>query len=107
MKNKPLVWLHGEIKTPPFSRKGRLEAGFLLRQLQRGEKLSRPHSRPMSSIGAGCHELRILDRGLNWRIIYRVDDDAIVISEIFEKKTNQTPTSVIKVCKKRLQDYEN
>jgi len=33
---KPLVWLHGEVKTPPFSKKARLEAGFLLRRLQRG-----------------------------------------------------------------------
>jgi hypothetical protein len=32
---KPLVWLHGEEKTPPFSKEARLEAGFLLRRLQR------------------------------------------------------------------------
>jgi hypothetical protein len=35
--DKPLVWLHGQIKTPPFSQAGRLKAGFLLRALQRGE----------------------------------------------------------------------
>ena len=50
--DKPLVWLHGEIKTPPFSEAGRLEAGFLLRRLQQGEKLSLPQSRPMPGIGA-------------------------------------------------------
>jgi hypothetical protein len=49
--DKPLVWIHGEIKTPPFSKTGRLEAGFLLRRLQQGETLSLPQSRPMSSIG--------------------------------------------------------
>jgi len=49
--DKPLVWLRGGIKTPPFSQNARLEAGFLLRKLQRGEKLSMPHSRPMPSIG--------------------------------------------------------
>jgi len=27
--DKPLVWLHGEVKTPPFSKSARLEAGFL------------------------------------------------------------------------------
>ena len=48
---KPLVWLEGEIKTPPFSRAARLEAGFLLRRLQLGEQLSLPQSRPMPSIG--------------------------------------------------------
>src|SRR5687768_2345670 len=36
--DKPLVWLHGEIKTPPFSPEARLEAGVLLRKLQQGEK---------------------------------------------------------------------
>jgi len=30
-KEKPIVWLHGEVKTPPFSQTARLEAGFLLR----------------------------------------------------------------------------
>jgi hypothetical protein len=50
-KDKPLAWLHGEVKTPPFSKAARLEAGFLLRQLQRGELLSMPKSRPMPSIG--------------------------------------------------------
>lgn len=57
-REKPLVWLHGEIKTPPFSSEARIEAGVLLRRLQRGEKLSMPQSRPMSVIGSGCHELR-------------------------------------------------
>jgi acyl-CoA synthetase (AMP-forming)/AMP-acid ligase II len=30
-RDKPLVWLHGDVKTPPFSRAARLEAGTLLR----------------------------------------------------------------------------
>ena len=77
--DKPLVWLHGEIKTPPFGQTARLEAGFLLRQLQQGENLSMPQSRPMPSIGANCHELRVRDVEQNWRIIYRIDDDAILI----------------------------
>ena len=62
---KPLVWLSGEIKTPPFSAAARLEAGLLLRRLQRGDLLAMPLSRPMPSIGPRCHELRIVDeRGL-------------------------------------------
>ena len=36
---KPLVWLKGEIKTPPFTAEGRKEAGLLLRLLQEGERL--------------------------------------------------------------------
>lgn len=59
--DKPLVWLHGEVKTPPFTKEARLEAGLLLRRLQKGEKIALPHSRPMPGIGARCHELRIND----------------------------------------------
>ena len=54
--DKPLVWLHGEIKTPPFGAAARVEAGFLLRRLQQGQALSLPHSRPMSIIGPQGHE---------------------------------------------------
>jgi len=106
-KEKPLVWLHGEVKTPPFSREARLEAGYLLRLLQRGENLSLPHSRPMPVIGPRFHELRIVDEHVSWRIVYRVDPDAVVILEVFDKKTNRTPIQVIEVCKKRFRDYES
>jgi len=104
--DKPLVWLHGEVKTPPFSKDARLEAGFLLRRLQRGEMLYLPHSRPMPSIGSSCHELRIVDREQTWRIIYRIDPDAIVIAEVFSKKTRKTPSDVIERCKERLRRYD-
>lgn len=65
-----------------------------------------PKSRPMPSIGASCHELRIRDKGKQWRIMYRVDDDAIVILEVFAKTTRATPKSVIEVCQARLLRYD-
>jgi phage-related protein len=105
-QDKPLVWMHGEITTPPFSANARIEAGYLLRQIQKGIKLSLPQSRPMPSIGTRCHELRINDENLTWRIIYRIYTDAILILEIFEKKTNKTPKSIIDVCKQRIKRYE-
>src|SRR5437868_4347471 len=98
-EDKELVWLGTEVRTPPFSVAARREAGFLLRRLQRGEKLSMPHSRPMPSIGRGCHELRIPDETETWRIVYRVDADALVIWEIFAKKDRKTPKAVIDACK--------
>jgi len=104
--DKPLVWLHGEVKTPPFSAAARSEAGVLLRRLQKSEMLSLPHSRPMPSIGAGCHELRIRDEGKTWRIVYRLDPDAIVIAEVFRKTTQQTPKHVIDTCNRRLRQYD-
>ena len=48
---KPVVWLHGRVKTPPFTPSGRIEAGLLLGLLQSGERLSPPHSRPLPTIG--------------------------------------------------------
>lgn len=76
--DKPLVWLAGEVKSPPFSAEARLEAGYLLRQLQTGQSVGLPHSRPMPSVGARCHELRIQDEDRTWRLMYRLDGDAIV-----------------------------
>src|SRR6187200_2379016 len=90
-KDKPLLWLHGEVKSPPLSREGRIEAGYLLRLLQKGELIGMPASRPMPSVGARCHELRINDSAGNWRLMYRIDTDAIVIAEVFSKKTEPRP----------------
>lgn len=104
--DKPLIWLHGEVKTPPLSRAGRLETGVLLRRLQRGEALSLPHSRPMPSIGKRCHELRIIDEKATWRLVYRVDEAAIIIAEVFAKKTSATPKTVIQNSKTRLRRYD-
>ena len=103
---RPLVWLHGEVKTPPFSREARLEAGYLLRRLQEGEMLTKPHSRRMPAIGRRCHELRIKDQAGEFRIMYRIDPDAIVILEVFKKTTRATPRRVIDLCRERLKLYE-
>jgi len=106
-RDRLLVWLHGEIKTPPFGRAARLEARFLLRQLQQGEGLGMPQSRPMPDIGTHCHELKIRDRDRIWRIIYRIDDDAIVIADVYHKTTRETPKTVIDSCRNRLGRYDD
>ena len=103
---KPLVWLEGEVRTPPFSKQARVETGILLRRLQEGENLGLPASRPMKSIGPRCHELRVRDKDHYWRIIYRVDKDAIVITDVFAKKTGKTSARVIQNCKARLKKYD-
>lgn len=104
--DKPLVWLHGEVKTPPLTAAARVEVGFLLRRLQRGENVGMPVSRPMPSVGKRCHELRVNDETATWRILYRVDEDAIVILEVFSKKTMATPKKVIETAQRRLQQYD-
>jgi phage-related protein len=80
---------------------------MLLRELQEGEKLSMPHSRPMPSIGVRRHELRVNDQNKSWRLVYRIDPDAILILDVFEKRMNQTPKQVIDACHRRLQSYKS
>ncbi len=103
MADKELVWLHGEVKTPPFSAEGRSRAGYLLRLLQQGILLGMPDARPMAVIGPRCHELRVRDpeAGLTWRVVYRIDADAVVIGDVFAKKTAKTPEEAIEACRRR------
>ena len=101
------MWLKGEIRTPPMTTGARVEAGYQLRRLQEGEMLGLPLSRPMPSIGARCHELRIRDIRHNWRIVYRIDQDAIVILEVFDKRTRETPHHVVEACRWRLRRYDS
>ena len=61
----------------------------------------------MPSIGARCHELRIADDRLTWRIIYRTDADAIVIGAVFAKKTQAIPAETIKTCQRRFKEYDD
>jgi phage-related protein len=103
---KPIVWLHGEVRSPPFSHEARIEAGFLLRRLQNGEILSLPASRPLPGVGTKCHELRITDRDVIWRIVYYLASDAVVILEVFSKKTQTLPKPIADAAKRRLRDYQ-
>jgi phage-related protein len=66
-----------------------------------------PQSRPMPVVGARCHELRIEDAASTWRILYRLDRDAIVIGAAFAKKAAATPRWAIEACKRRLRDYDD
>jgi phage-related protein len=104
--NKPLVWLRGDVKTPPLSAEARIEAGLLLRRLQRGESLAMPHSRPMPGIAPGCHELRIRDGNQQWRLIYHLAPQAILILDVFAKKTQATPKTVMAACRRRLAEFQ-
>jgi phage-related protein len=82
----------------------RVQAGFLLRSLQRGDQLGMPHARPMPSIGPGVLELRITDGSTNaeWRIVLKPERDVIAVLHFFQKKTQKTPQSVLDLCKQRL-----
>jgi len=106
--DKTLVILSGEIKTPPLSKRARIETGVLLRRLQKGEMLVMPQSRPMPVIGTRCHELRVPDPATSqtWRIVYRTDQREILVVDVFSKKAQQTPRHVIATCIRRLREWD-
>ena len=103
---KPLVWLHGEVKTPPFTLEGRQEAGMLLRLLQEGERLGMPQAEPLTDVGPRCGALRVRDAEHNWRIMYRIDADAVLVLEVYPKNTRKIPDEVMKRCKQRLKQFD-
>ena len=105
--SKPLFVLQGEIKTPPISKIARIKIGYLFRQLQDGELLTMPDSRPMPIIGMNCHELRVDDgvQKTSWRVVYHIDNVAILVLVVFKKTSETTPESIKKLCKERLHRY--
>jgi phage-related protein len=60
----------------------------------------------MPGVGVRCHELRIPDAGKTWRIVYRLDSDAVVVLAVFAKRTPATPGVVMEACRRRLRDYD-
>lgn len=95
-----------DIKTPPMSQAARREAGFLVGRLQERASLGMPLARPMPSIGRRCLELRVTDETVVWRIMCRIDPDAVIVIRSFAKKTEKTPLGEIELCKRRLAAYD-
>jgi phage-related protein len=102
---KGLIWLHGRVDSPPFSEKSLTDVGAFLFKLRQGVKLSMPVSRPMTAVAPGCHELRVPDRNLSWRIVYFVGAQEIVVLDVFAKKTPKTPSCILVNCRRRLRVY--
>ena len=100
------MWLHGAVKTPPMSEKARVEIGFLLRLVQQGITLGMPLARPLPSIGSAVHEIRVRDGDKDWRLVYRIDSDAIVVVDVFAKRSRATPHQVVETGRKRLRRYD-
>lgn len=79
---------------------------MLLRLLQNGEQPGMPQAELLPDLRRRCGALRIRDAGHNWRIMYRVDADAIVILEIYAKKTRRIPDEIMDRCRERLKRYD-
>lgn len=64
---------------------------MLLRLLQEGELLGMPQAEPLPAVGPRCGALRVRDAEHNWRITYRIDADAMLVLEVYAKRTRQYP----------------
>ena len=51
--------------------------------------------------------MRVPDDKMSWRIVYRIDEDAVVILGVFSKKTGKTPKSIIDICRARFREYDH
>ncbi|MBI1736154.1 MAG: type II toxin-antitoxin system RelE/ParE family toxin [Candidatus Rokubacteria bacterium] len=65
-----------------------------------------PQARAMPLIGPRCYELRVRDAHAAWRIVYRLDPDAVVIADVFSKTTRVTPPDIVEMCRRRLRSYD-
>jgi len=82
----------------------RKRLGRLLYDLQAGENLSFPSSKPMNIIATGAHELRITSKEGAFRVMYITVNNRVLIFHAFTKKTQKTPQIQIEVSKKRLKE---
>ena len=91
-----------------FPEEIRRELGKVIFDLQKGERLKLPLSKPMASVGVGAEELRVKDRAGIYRVFYYTRlADRVVIFHAFVKKTQQTPKHDIDLGKKRLKEILN
>jgi hypothetical protein len=88
--------------------------------LQAGKAASRLSATTPATCREGCHaafspdafnrpqvpRMRLPDEKASWRIVYRIDVDAIVIVEVFSKKTGTMSKRVIETFKARLREYD-
>lgn len=65
-----------------------------------------PQAELLPDVGKRCGALRIRDAGHNWRIMFRIDPEAILILEVYAKKTHKIPDEVIEHCQGRLKRYD-
>lgn len=80
---------------------------MMLRQLQQGHQLGMPQAEPLPNVGPRCGALRIRDAQHNWRIMVRADADAVLVLDVYSKKSRRIPDEVIARCKDRVKRYDD
>ena len=66
-----------------------------------------PHAENLPIVGPRCGALRVRDQDHNWRIMFRVDADAILVLDVYSKKRRKIPDEVVSRCQRRLRQYDD
>jgi phage-related protein len=103
---KPLKFVGSSLRDlSAFPDGVRRRAGYELWQVQLG--LTPSDFKPMSTIGSGCYEIRIHERG-EFRVIYVAKfKGAIYVLHAFQKKTRSTTELDLALAKQRLRQVED
>lgn len=88
-----------------FPKDVKKSVGKAVLDLQKGNDLSMPLSRPMPTVALGVEELRIKDAtGIYRTFYYKKSSRGILVFHAFMKKTQKTPAREIELGRKRLKE---
>jgi phage-related protein len=83
-----------------FPQVARQRAGYQLHRVQSGQDPS--DWKPMTTIGAGCREIRVRDSRDAYRVFYVATvGDTVYVLHCFQKKSQRTPQADIDLGKQR------
>lgn len=101
MTEKPVAWLGSTLAdVRAFPKQARERLGYALDRVQRG--MEPVDWKPMPSVGAGVHELRV-GIGRQFRVIYLARyPEAVYVLHAFEKKSQKTTQRDLDLARKRL-----
>jgi phage-related protein len=86
----------------------RYEVLTLLRRIENGELLTMPHSRSMSSIENGLHELRVRDSQGIFRVFYyKKIKNLVFLVHALRKKSQTIPDKDRLLILKRIREIKN
>jgi phage-related protein len=88
-----------------FPKPARRHLGEAILELQKGARLMMPLSRPMGTVGAGVHEIRVRDAAGIYRAFYLLQSvQGVLVFHAFEKRNQKTPPHEIVLGRRRLKE---
>lgn len=103
---KPIAFLGDSLaQLRDFPEEARSEAGFQLREVQKGNDPG--DWKPLKTVGPGVREIRIRDEAGAFRVIYlSTVGDTVVVLHAFQKKTQQTAQRDLDLATSRLKAWK-